>query len=57
VVIHNAKNSAVKVDLPAKSDWNVVVEGISAGTKTLRTFKSADVIEVEALSTMVIHSK
>ena len=57
VVIHNAKNSTVKIDLPAKADWNIVVEGISAGTKTLRTVKGADVIDVEALSTMVIYSK
>ena len=56
VVIHNAKSASSKVTLPAKGNWNVVVEGSKAGVKTLRTIKNADVVEVRALSTMVLYS-
>lgn len=56
VVIHNAKTASSKVALPAKGNWTVVVEGSKAGVKTLRTIKNADVVEVRALSTMVLYS-
>lgn len=56
VVIHNAKTASSKVTLPAKGNWNVVVEGNKAGVKTLRTIKNADVVEVRALSTLVLYS-
>ena len=56
VVIHNAKSASSKVTLPAKGNWNVVVEGSKAGVKTLRTIKNADDVEVRALSTMVLYS-
>ena len=56
VVIHNAKTGSSKISLPKKSNWNIVVEGSKAGTKVLRSIKSADVINVPALSTMVLYS-
>ena len=56
VVIHNAKTASSKVTLPAKGNWNVVVEGNKAGVKTLRTIKNTDVVEVRALSTLVLYS-
>jgi pullulanase len=56
VVIHNAKTASSKVALPAKGNWTVVVEGSKAGVKTLGTIKNADVVEVRALSTMVLYS-
>ncbi len=57
VVIHNAKESISTIELPQKADWNVVVEGTKAGTKTLRTIKATDAIEIGALSTIVLYSK
>jgi pullulanase len=56
VVIHNAKTASSKVTLPAKGNWNVVIEGTKAGVKTLRTIKNANVVEVRALSTLVLYS-
>jgi pullulanase len=57
VVIHNAKLANMKVTLPSQGDWNVVVEGNQAGTKILRTIRNANLVEIKALSTMVLYSK
>ncbi len=55
VVIHNAGNSATKVALPAKTNWNVVVEGNKSGVKILRTLKKANSISAAAQSTTVLY--
>jgi pullulanase/glycogen debranching enzyme len=57
VVLHNAKTANVKISLPAKADWKVVVEGSKAGTTIIRSLKSSDSLEIKALSTMVLYSK
>jgi len=57
VVLHNAKTANVKINLPAKADWKVVVEGSKAGTTIIRSLKSSDSLEIKALSTTVLYSK
>ncbi len=57
VVLHNAKTANVKISLPAKADWKVVVEGSKAGTSIIRSLKNSDSLEIKALSTMVLYSK
>jgi pullulanase len=57
VVIHNAGKGVNKISLPSRSNWNVVVEGEKAGIKILRTIKSAAMVEVPALTTMVLYTR
>ena len=57
VVIHNSSTKATTVALPKKANWNVVVEGKQAGTKTLKTLTGASQVQIPAISTMVIYTK
>ncbi len=55
VVLHNPNTSAVTLKLPAKANWLVAVNGTAAGTKTLKTLKSAKSVVVPAQTSMVLH--
>jgi len=50
-VVHNAKRQAVKMTLP-KGTWNVIVDGKTAGTKTLK--KVSGNVTVDPLSSYVL---
>lgn len=54
VVAHNPSASAVKVALPSKGDWKVVVQGALAGTKVLSTLKSMSSVSVAGQTTLVL---
>lgn len=54
VVVHNPNVTAVKVALPAKASWKIVVQGAVAGTKPLVTLKAANSISVPGQSTVVL---
>jgi len=54
VVAHNPNPTAVKITLPAKADWKVVVQGASAGTKVLATLKAAQSVMIQGQSTLVL---
>lgn len=51
-IIHNANKEAVTLDLP-KGNWDVYVNGETAGTKVLSTIKN-NKAEVSPISTMVL---
>ncbi|WP_214810718.1 type I pullulanase [Exiguobacterium sp. s127] len=50
-VVHNAKRAAVKLTLP-KGKWKLIVDGKTAGTKTLRNVSGS--ITVDPLSSFVL---
>ncbi len=54
VVVHNPNATSTAIALPAKGDWNVVVQGASAGTKVLSTLKSAQSATIQGQSTLVL---
>jgi pullulanase len=54
LVFHNPNVAAVKVLLPKKADWKVVVQGASAGNKVLATLKGAASVTVQGQSTLVL---
>ncbi|MEY4368024.1 MAG: Pullulanase, type [Actinomycetota bacterium] len=54
VVLHNANSSAVTISLPSKATWYVVVNGTSAGVKTLATLKSTNKVVVPAMTSLVL---
>lgn len=54
LVFHNPNVAAVKVGLPKKADWKVVVQGASAGNKVLATLKGAQSATVPGQSTLVL---
>lgn len=56
VVAHNPNKQSVRVTLPATANWQVVVNGSTAGVKTVQTVKAAKSFVVPAQTTMVLHS-
>nr|WP_309868005.1 type I pullulanase [Desmospora profundinema] len=56
VVVHNANADAVKVTLPSKGSWNVLVNGYKAGTKPLDVVKG-NTVTVDPRSTWVLEAK
>ncbi len=54
LVFHNPNVAAVKVVLPKKADWKVVVQGASAGNTVLATLKGAQSATVLGQSTLVL---
>lgn len=54
VVVHNPNPGAVKIVLPTKADWKVVVQGTSAGTKVLATLKATQSVTIQGRSTLVL---
>lgn len=55
VVAHNPNAKAVKITLPVKGSWQLVVNGVKAGVKTLQSFKAAKRVLVPGRSTVVLH--
>ncbi|MEK3797239.1 type I pullulanase [Peribacillus sp. FSL H8-0477] len=53
IVIHNANNKDVKITLPKKGTWSILVNGQKAGTKELGKIKTTQVT-VPALSSYVL---
>jgi pullulanase len=56
VVIHNSNTSATTITLPNSKQWDVVVKGSIAGTKTLQKITGNKVV-VPAQSTLVVTQK
>lgn len=54
VVVHNPNSVLVKITLPTKGDWKVVVEGANVGTKVLATLKAAQSLTIQGQSTLVL---
>lgn len=52
-VIHNSNERPVQITLPASGNWNVLVNGVNAGTETLSIHKG-NKLTVPALSTYVL---
>lgn len=55
VVAHNPNTKAVKITLPVKANWQLVVNGVKAGVRTLQVFKAAKTVSVPGRSTVVLH--
>jgi pullulanase len=55
VVAHNPNTKAVKITLPIKANWQLVVNGVKAGVKTLQVFKATKTVLVPAQATIVLH--
>jgi pullulanase len=55
VVVANPNKSSKKVTLPATGNWNVTVQGSTAGTKTLTTLRNTKSVTVAGNSTMVLY--
>jgi pullulanase len=55
VVAHNPNTKPVKITLPLKANWQVVVNGVKAGVKTLQVLKASKTVLVPAQSTVVLH--
>lgn len=55
VVIHNADQKVIKVNLPKRANWRVVVQGSKAGLKTIRTLKNSATVDVAGQTTMVLY--
>ncbi|TCN24519.1 type I pullulanase [Mesobacillus foraminis] len=53
VVAYNANRSTVEIELPAKGNWKVLVNGERAGTRTLGTIRG-EKMKVPPLSTYVL---
>lgn len=56
VVAHNPNKKAVKITLPAKANWSIVVSGPNAGVKPLSVIKNANSVLVPAQATLVLHN-
>ena len=54
LVFHNPNLTGVRVALPSKGDWKVVVQGPIAGTKVLATLKAAQSVKIQGESTLVL---
>lgn len=54
VVAHNPNVGAVTINLPAKGNWQIVVQGSTAGVKVIRTLKGANSVSVPGQSTLVL---
>lgn len=55
VVAHNPNAVAVKVTLPTKGTWQVVVNDAKAGVRTLQVLKAQKTLMVPARATLVLH--
>ena len=55
LVAHNPNSGAVRLALPSKANWQVVVTGATAGMRTLQVLKGATGVLVPAQSTVVLH--
>lgn len=55
VVAHNPNAKAIKITLPIKANWQVVVNGAKAGVQTLQVFKATKTVLVPGQSTLVLH--
>jgi pullulanase len=55
VVIANPNSNSQKVTLPSVGNWNVVVQGDTAGVATLTVLKNTKVVTVAANTTLVIY--
>lgn len=56
VVAHNPNKQPMQITLPATANWQVVVNGSKAGTKTLQTLKATKRAMIPAQTTLVMHS-
>ncbi len=56
VVAHNPNPKPVTITLPVKGNWQVVVNGVRAGTATLQLLRSVRIVRVPAQTTLVLHS-
>jgi pullulanase len=54
VVVHNPNASTVKIVLPSRADWKVVVRGANSGTRVLQVLKGAKSAMIQAQSTLVL---
>lgn len=54
VVVHNPNAKAATILLPSKGNWNIVVQGLSAGVKPIQTLTGANSVSVPATSTLVV---
>jgi pullulanase len=54
-VIHNANKESKSVTLPVDKKWAVVVDGVAAGTDSIKTFNGQS-IDIDGLSTLVLYS-
>lgn len=54
VVAHNPNSASVKVALPTKGNWKIVVQGARAGTIVLSTLKATSSVSVPGQSTLVL---
>lgn len=55
VVAHNPNAGSVRITLPMKANWQVVVSGSNAGVKTLQVLKATRTLLLPGRSTMVLH--
>jgi pullulanase len=56
VVAHNPNSAPMKIALPGKADWKVVVRGANAGTRVLATLKGAKTVVIPGESTLVLEN-
>ena len=56
VVAHNPNKQPMQITLPATANWQIVVNGAKAGTKTLQTLKATKRATIPAQTTLVMHS-
>jgi pullulanase len=54
VVAHNPNSTPVKIALPSKADWKVVVQGANSGTHVLQILKGAKSAMIQGQSTLVL---
>jgi len=55
VVAHNPNGKPVRITLPGKANWQLVVNGLKAGVKTLQTLRASTSVLVPGQSTVVLH--
>ena len=56
VVAHNPNKKAIKLTLPTKGNWSIVVSGPNAGVKPLSVIKATNSVLVPAQATLVLHN-
>lgn len=54
-VVHNAFEEAQQVKLPVSGTWNIVANGVKAGTETIETVEG-DTVTVPALASLVLYT-
>jgi len=55
LIIHNANNKSTKIKLPTEGGWRLVVDGDTAGTEIIDTFKGGETISVTAHSSYILY--